>query len=86
MLSAVLIGAIGYALGLTLGQAVVVGLGLSLSSTAFALQTLAEENQLAAKHGRAAFAVQLLQDLAVIPLLGSSLSPRLTNAPWSSRG
>lgn len=69
LLSAVVIGAMGYMLGLTLSQAVVVGFGLSLSSTAFALQTLAEKNQLAAKHGRAAFAVLLMQDLAVIPLL-----------------
>lgn len=69
MLSAAVIGVIGYMLGLTLTQAVVVGFGLSLSSIAFALQTLAEKNQLAARHGRAACAVLLLQDLAVIPLL-----------------
>ena len=42
---------------------------MSLSSTAFALQTLAEKNQLTTRHGRAAFSVLLLQDLAVIPLL-----------------
>jgi glutathione-regulated potassium-efflux system ancillary protein KefC len=55
--------------GLSPEAAAVVGLTLSLSSTAFALQTLAEKNQLTTRHGRAAFAVLLLQDLAVIPLL-----------------
>lgn len=59
----------GYALELPLGTAVIGGLGLSLSSTAFALQMLAEKNQLTTHHGRSAFAILLLQDLAVIPLL-----------------
>ena len=43
---------------------------LSLSSTALALQTLAEKKQLTTQHGRAAFAILLFQDLAAIPLLG----------------
>ena len=55
--------------GLGPAAGAVVGLTLSLSSTAFALQTLAEKNQLTTRHGRAAFSVLLLQDLAVIPLL-----------------
>ena len=55
--------------GLSPQGAAVVGLTLSLSSTAFALQTLAEKNQLTTRHGRAAVAILLLQDLAVIPLL-----------------
>jgi Kef-type K+ transport system membrane component KefB len=59
----------GYSLGLTPQSALIVGLGLSLSSTAFALQILAEKNQLTTHHGRAAFGILLFQDLAVIPLL-----------------
>jgi monovalent cation:proton antiporter-2 (CPA2) family protein len=59
----------GRLFGLGPEAAAIVGLTLSLSSTAFALQTLAERNQLTTRHGRAAFSVLLLQDLAVIPLL-----------------
>ena len=59
----------GRMLGLGPQAAAVVGLALSLSSTAFALQLLAEKNQLTTRHGRAAFSILLLQDLAAVPLL-----------------
>lgn len=48
---------------------VVVGFALSLSSTAFVLQTLAERKQLTTTPGRAAFGILLFQDLAIIPAL-----------------
>src|SRR5215470_12944870 len=51
------------------GGALVAGFGLSLSSTAFALQLLGERNQLATPMGQTAFGILLFQDLAVIPLL-----------------
>lgn len=57
------------ALGLTVGTAILVGLTLALSSTAFALQSLAERGQMASRHGRAAFSILLFQDMAVIPIL-----------------
>jgi monovalent cation:proton antiporter-2 (CPA2) family protein len=57
------------AFNVKVGTAVVIGFGLALSSTAIGLQTLIEKNELASRHGRAAFAILLLQDLAVIPLL-----------------
>jgi hypothetical protein len=60
----------GIAIGLPTIPAFVIGLSLSLSSTALVLQTLAEKKQLTAHHGRAAFAILLFQDLAAIPLLG----------------
>ena len=47
----------------------VIGMGLALSSTAIATQLLQERGELASEHGRSAFAVLLLQDLAVIPML-----------------
>lgn len=56
-------------LGIRLKESVVIGLVLALSSTAFALQTLAERKELRTQHGRAAFSILLFQDLAVIPLL-----------------
>jgi glutathione-regulated potassium-efflux system protein KefB len=49
--------------------AVVAGFGLALSSTAFVLQLLTERGEFGTAHGRTAFAVLLLQDMAVVPLL-----------------
>ncbi len=54
---------------LTFAPAMVIGLGLALSSTAFALQVMAEKGMLASQEGRRGFAILLLQDLAVIPVL-----------------
>lgn len=57
------------ALGLDWIMALVAGFGLSLSSTAFVLQMLAEKKQLTDQHGRAAFGILLFQDIAAIPVL-----------------
>ena len=46
-----------------------VGLALSLSSTAFVLQLLTERKLLSSEYGRPSIAILLLQDLAVVPLL-----------------
>jgi len=67
--SALVIGIVAYMAGLELQAAIVVGLILALSSTSFVLQILAEKNELGTNHGRAAFAILLFQDLAVIPLI-----------------
>jgi monovalent cation:proton antiporter-2 (CPA2) family protein len=69
ILSSVVIAALAWALGLTTSSAIVVGLILALSSTAFVLQMLAEKNELTTSHGRAAFSILLFQDLAAIPLI-----------------
>src|ERR1700761_4127640 len=47
--------------------ALVIGFGLSMSSTALALQLLAERGQLTTTFGRSAFSVLLFQDIAVLP-------------------
>jgi Kef-type K+ transport system membrane component KefB len=65
----VAIGLLAWAFGMGAKAAIVVGLILALSSTAFVLQMLAEKKQLAASHGRAAFSILLFQDLAAIPLI-----------------
>ena len=49
--------------------ALVTGIGLSLSSTAFALQMLSEKKELTSEHGQVAFGILLFPDLAVIPVL-----------------
>ncbi len=69
VVTTVLIAAVGVWAGLETRIAVVVGLGLALSSTAFVLQILAEKKELNAQHGRAAFGILLFQDLAAIPIL-----------------
>ena len=67
--SAGAIAGLGLVFGLAPAEAVLVGFILALSSTAFVLQMLAEKKELTTTHGRAAFAILLLQDLAVIPLI-----------------
>ena len=60
---------IGLFFDLSLTVAVVIGFGLSLSSTAFAVQTLTERNQFNTEFGRASFSILLMQDLFAIPAL-----------------
>ncbi|MDD9929034.1 MAG: monovalent cation:proton antiporter-2 (CPA2) family protein [Rhodospirillaceae bacterium] len=69
LLSAVVIGGFCWLSGLPWQVALTIGLGLSLSSTAFALQVLAEKGQLTARHGRTAFSILLFQDMAAIPII-----------------
>jgi CPA2 family monovalent cation:H+ antiporter-2 len=66
---AALIGAVALAFGHTEETAVVLGLGLAMSSTAVVMQLLAESGQTRSTVGRMSFAVLLLQDIAVVPLL-----------------
>ncbi len=53
----------------TIQLALLIGVALALSSTAFALQTLEERGELTARHGRLSFSILLFQDLAAIPLI-----------------
>ena len=64
-----IVGGLAFAFGATPAEAGIVGAALALSSTAFAMQTLAEKNELTRPHGRAAFGILLFQDVATIPLL-----------------
>jgi monovalent cation:proton antiporter-2 (CPA2) family protein len=82
LLSAALLAAIAWALGLTTQPAIIIGCILALSSTAFVLQMLAEKKQLATAHGRAAFSILLFQDLAAIPMI--AILPILGSDPDSS--
>ena len=51
------------------GIDVLAGLTLALSSTAFVMQILQERGEIASPHGQTTFAILLMQDLAVVPLL-----------------
>ena len=86
LLTGAVIGAIAlFGFAQSLPAAVVLGLGLALSSTALGLQSLAESKQLNAPHGRLAFAILLFQDIAAIPLI--ALVPLLAaSGPDTSHG
>jgi glutathione-regulated potassium-efflux system protein KefB len=86
LLTGAVIGAIAlFGFSQTLPAAIVLGLGLALSSTALGLQSLAESKQLNAPHGRLAFAILLFQDIAAIPLI--ALVPLLAaSGPDTSHG
>jgi CPA2 family monovalent cation:H+ antiporter-2 len=66
--AAVLGGGLAFA-GVEPGAAVVLGSCMALSSTAIVVELLASRGRLATGAGRAAFAVLLAQDIAVIPIL-----------------
>ena len=69
-LTAVLLGLLAFWLfDQSKPAAIVLGLGLALSSTAFGLQVLAERKDLGKPHGRMAVAILLFQDIAAIPLI-----------------
>lgn len=69
LLSSVVIGGAAFAWGNDIQSSIVIGLCLALSSTAMTMQILGERGEIAAPHGRSAFAVLLFQDLAVVPIL-----------------
>ncbi len=71
LVTGLVLGGVVVAHGWKWQAALVAGLGLAMSSTAFVLQTLAEKKQLTMRHGRESFAILLFQDLAVIPLLAA---------------
>lgn len=76
--SAMAIAAVAWLLGVRGTPAIIIGLILALSSTAFVLQMLAEKKQLTTSHGKAAFSILLFQDLAAIPLI--AILPMLGNS------
>jgi len=63
------IAATAVALGFDIRAALVAGAALSLSSTAIVVQLLSDSKRLGSQTGRTSFAILLMQDLAVIPLL-----------------
>ena len=65
-------------------SALIIGFGLSMSSTALVLQLLAERGQLNSQYGRSAFSILLFQDIAVLPAL--ALLPLLGVAAAKTAG
>jgi monovalent cation:H+ antiporter-2, CPA2 family len=69
VISLLIITAAAIYLGYDNRQAIVLGMALSLSSTAIVIQLLSEQKRLGTQAGRVSFSVLLMQDLAVIPML-----------------
>ncbi|WP_287876378.1 MULTISPECIES: glutathione-regulated potassium-efflux system protein KefC [Acidovorax] len=84
---AALLFALGALAGLPWRVSLVGALGLALSSTAIALQSLAERNLLRTPGGQAGFSILLFQDvaaipiLALLPLLGAAGAAGATHSP-----
>ena len=85
LISTLLIGAICL-FQTSLSIAIIIGLALALSSTAFAIQLMAEKGMLASANGRRGFSILLMQDLAVIPILlivqALADNPATAAQPW----
>ncbi|MFM7621555.1 MAG: cation:proton antiporter, partial [Alphaproteobacteria bacterium] len=64
-----LIGGVAILFGHPAATAILLGVGLALSSTAMVMQIMGENNLTAKPLGVMCFSVLLMQDLAVVPLL-----------------
>lgn len=69
--TAVVLTAIVMAIGFSWQAALIIGLALAMSSTAIAMQSVAQRNLNKTDTGRGALAVLLVQDIAVIPILAA---------------
>lgn len=69
LLTSLVLSAGAYAMGGTLAESAVIGTALSLSSSAFIIQILAENKERQSRAGIATFGILLFQDIAVVPLL-----------------
>lgn len=81
MITGVVITLLAQALGMPIRSALIIGFGLALSSTAFGLQILSDKGELGTPYGRTSFAILLLQDLAIVPLM--ALLPLLAQREMS---
>ena len=85
-LSGLAIGLVALAAGLSPAAAFAVGGGLALSSTAIVLRMLSDRRELTSHFGRSAFAVLLVQDLSVGPLLVLVVAFGSGTALWPDLG
>ena len=69
LITAAILFTIALWLGVSMHEAIIIGFGLALSSTAFCLNLLAERGGISTVMGRMSFSILLFQDLAVVPLL-----------------
>jgi len=68
-LTLAIVAGVTHAFGLAWPAALVVGAGVSMSSTAIVLRLLTDEGQIDAPGGQLAVSILLMQDLAIVPFL-----------------
>lgn len=83
-LCTILFACIGLYFSLPMVTSIVLGFGMSLSSTAFAVQTLQSKNTFNTEFGKSSFSILLMQDLIAIPAL--AIIPSLGTAKSQSGG
>jgi monovalent cation:proton antiporter-2 (CPA2) family protein len=67
--TAAVVAVIAMSLGLAWPAALLVGVAIAMSSTAYILPLLAQRKELSTRYGRETFAILLFQDVSVIPIL-----------------
>ncbi|NLS14662.1 glutathione-regulated potassium-efflux system protein KefB [Vibrio sp. SM6] len=76
VVTTLILAAIAYTFLSSVASALVIGMGLALSSTAIALKVIEEQGLAGKESGQSGFAILLFQDIAVIPML--AMLPLLT--------
>ena len=69
LITGTIIGLVAWQFGNAIPASIVLGACLALSSTAIVMQLLMQNRRLGTPLGRSAFAILLMQDLAVVPIL-----------------
>ena len=69
IVTGLLLTALALLFNLNWQAALVIGMGMALSSTAIVMSSLDESGERMSAHGRKAFGILLFQDLAIVPLL-----------------
>ncbi len=65
----IVLGALAWSFNILGVAAIIVGVALTMTSTAFALPLLGERGEIDSQYGRETFSVLLFQDLSVIPII-----------------
>jgi CPA2 family monovalent cation:H+ antiporter-2 len=68
-LTVVGVAVVATALGIRVESAIVIGMLVSLSSTAFVMRILSQRGEIGAPHGQISFGILLFQDLCLVPFL-----------------
>lgn len=84
LLTAVVLGGAAFLMHKNLNEAIIIGLGLAMSSTAIALRLMQERGEMHTNAGRATVGILLMQDLAVIPIM--VLLPRMAETDSTAIG
>lgn len=84
LLTAAVLGGVAFLMHKNLNEAIIIGLGLAMSSTAIALRLMQERGEMHTNAGRATVGILLMQDLAVIPIM--VLLPRMAQTDSTAIG